>query len=137
MNPFAVPPIFRKLPVSDEPATATLRALTRQPRTHTAPLLLSTLSQCGCWTRDRSGSATGLVLLLELPLRSTPELYLRLIERGLEFDRQGHRELSLICTLARHMGQEAGANRMVALRLELTFFDELQPAVHRIAPVLA
>ena len=137
MNPFAAPPIFRKVPVSEEPTTATLRALTRRPRTLMTPLLISTLNECGCWTRERSGNASGLVLLLELALRSIDELYLRLIECSLEFDRKGHCELSLMCTLARHMTHDDGGNRSIILRLELTFFDELEPAVHRITPVVA
>ena len=137
MNPFAAPPIFRKQPVSEETTTATLRALTHQSRTTLAPLLMSTLSKCGCWTRERSGNATGLILLLDLPLHCAAELYLRLIECGLEFDRNGHHELSLLCTLARHLMQPVEVSRSITLRLELTFVDELEPAVHRIIPVMA
>ncbi len=127
MNPFASPPTFRQVPVAEEPIAATLRALTHGSRAATTCLLTEALSDCGCWTRERSGSATGLALLFELPLRSVAELYLSLIESGLVFDRKGHCELSLLCTLSRHSFQSDALRHSVTLRLELTFVDELQP----------
>lgn len=128
MNPFAPPPLYRRVPVVEVPIAAILRAQTYDARAEMTPRLREALDDCGCWTRSRSGSATGLVLLFELSLRSMAELYLALIECGLEFDRKGHCELSMLCTLGRHSAEAESLRRNVTLRLELTFLDELEPA---------
>ena len=137
MNPFAPPPIFQKVPITEEPIAATLRALTHCSRAAMLPLLTEALSDCDCWTRSRSGSVTGMVLVFELPLRTVTELYLSLIECGLVFDRKGHCELHLLCTLGRHAFESEFLRRSVTLRLELTFVDELEPVSLRMQPVCA
>ena len=127
MNAFLKPPIYRQVPVAEEPTAATLRASTRMARETLTPALSQALSESGCWTRERSGNAAGLVLMLELSLCCIAELYVRLMACGLEFDRKGRQELAMLCTLGRHAQTDENLRRYVMLRLELTFTDETQP----------
>ena len=112
-------------PGPEEVAAASLRALTFQPRALVLPLLAEALEDCGCWVRERSGHATGLSLCLEVTLYAVAELYSSLIECGLEFDRRGHGELALLCTLRRHAILPDALRRTFSIRLEVTFADEL------------
>ena len=130
-----VPPFPSSAPA--EAAQATLRALTYRPRPVIVPLLTESLEDCGCWVRERSGGANNLVLRFEISLYAVVELYSCLIECGLEFDRCGHRELALLCTLRRHAIVPDALRRMLNVRLELTFADELEPETLRIAAALA
>ena len=129
--------MYRNAPVSEEPIAATLRAWTHRSRRTVAPLLTSTLRDCGCWTRERAGNAARFHVLFEIHLHAVDELYWRLIECGLEFDRKGHCELALLCTLGRHSASEPSLRRAVALRLELTFADELGAATSSRKPLYA
>ena len=137
MNAFAKPPISRKLPGSEGPVAAILRAWTHQSRAVTTPLLATTLRDCGCWTRERAGTAAALHVLFEIPLHMVDELYAGLVECGLEFDRKARCELSMLCTLGRHSQREISLRKIIALRLAVTFADELEPVTLRQSPAYA
>ena len=115
-------------PASDDVAVATLRAVTYRSRAILVPLVTEAFQECGCWTRERSGTAASLHLRFEMPLHAVSELYSRVIECGLEFDRRGHCELALLCTLRRHAIVPQALRRTLDVRLEITFADELEPA---------
>ena len=118
--------VFRNPPSHLEPPAVTLRAQSHLPRTSVVPLLSQALEDCGCWVQERSGDAAGLYLVFELSLREMDELYPSLVACGLTFDRKGHGELSLLCTLGRHALERGALRRNVTLRLELTFLKELE-----------
>ncbi|MGI4829388.1 MAG: hypothetical protein ACRYFU_14520 [Janthinobacterium lividum] len=120
------PTTYVSLPsVPEEENVATLRSVTYRPRGVVVPLLSEAFEDCGCWTRERSGTATSLHLRFEVPLHAVTELYSSLVECGLEFDRHGHAELVLLCTLRRHAIVPSALRRLLLVRLELTFADEL------------
>lgn len=137
MHEFTDMPHTPDNPTGEQTPTVTLRALSHHTRAVVSPLLTEALQDCGCWTLERSGDACGLYLLFELPLREMAELYPSLMECGLTFDRKGHGELALLCTLGRHALERKGLRRNVTLRLELTFLDELEATVLKVHPVYA
>ncbi len=137
MSRYLQAPHTSKSRTDDESPTVNLRALSHHSRFAVSPLLTEALQDCGCWTLERSGDASGLCLVFELPLREMSELYPSLIECGLEFDRKGHCELSLLCTLGRHALEREGLRRNVTLRLELTFLDEVEPSLLSASPLHA
>lgn len=110
--------------------TATLRAVSYGDRAKVSQLLGEALADCGSWIRHRAGTASSLILVFEAPLRQTSELYPSLLESGLEFDRRGRCELEMLCTLGRYAWEREGLSRVVILRLEVTFADELHPSLH-------
>ncbi len=111
----------------EEGNVALLRAVTDRLRLTMVPDLTRALRDCECWTRTRAGTASGLQLSFEVPLRAVAELYSRLSGCGLEFDRGSHRELALLCTLRQHALTPGALRRTVELRLEVTFADEVDP----------
>ena len=115
---------------NDDSCTATLRAISYGDRAKVSRLLGQALEDCGCWIRHRAGTACGLILAFEAPLREMAELYPSLLESGLEFDRRTRCELEMLCTLGRFALEREGVSRVVILRLELTFADELHPSLH-------
>ena len=119
-------------PASTEVPAAILRALTYRPRAAFSPLLREALEECGCWTRERSARGTGLHLCLELPLYAVADLYSSLVECGLELERRAHAELGLMCTLRRHAIVPEALRRVLLVRLEITFADELEPETLKI-----
>ena len=118
----------------EEEVMTTLRAVSYQGRSRVGPLLTEALQDCGCWIRERKGSGSGLALSFELPLREIAELYPSLMECGLEFDRRGHCELAMLCTLSKHSPAHEGLRKHLSLRLEVTFADELEAALMYSAP---
>ena len=125
-------------PVSDEEHTvATFRAVSHQRRSRVVPQLTQTLQDCGCWVRERKGSGCGLALTFELSLREIVELYPGLMECGLEFDRRGHCELAMLCTISKHSLAHEALRRYLLLRLEITFADELEAGLAYCVPPCA
>lgn len=120
-----LPSLRPSLPIPEDENVVTLRSVTSRPRSVLVSLLGEAFEDCGCWTRERSGTATSLTLRFEVPLHAVAELYSSLIRCGLEFDRQGHAELVLLCTLRRHAIVPQALRRLLLVRLELTFADEL------------
>lgn len=120
--------------VDEELPLATLRAVSCHTRCHVSPLLTEALEDCGCWTKQRCGDASGLYTVFEVPLREVAELYPSLLECGLEFDRRAHCELALLCTVGQYALERESMRRNVTLRLELTFLDELDPALRSRSP---
>ncbi len=118
----------------DDSPTATLRALSYDSRAAVDPLLTQALKDCDCWTLERSGDAVRLCLVFELAVRQMIDLYPSLIGCGLEFDRKGHEDLALLCTLGKHVLEQDGLRRHVTLRLELTFVEELEAGLFSVPP---
>ena len=108
----------------------TLRSTTYGDRAQVSRLLAEALEDSGCWVQHRAGSASGLILIFEAPLRELPELYPSLLESSLQFDRRGRCELEMLCTLGRYALEREGLSRVVLLRLEVAFADELHPSQH-------
>lgn len=125
------------VPQPEQPVAATLRALSPENQSVVAPLLAQALEDCGGCVRERSGSAWGLFLTFEVPLRMMSELYGSLMECGLEFDRRGQCELTLLCTLARHAPEPEALRRSICLRLDLTFGEEFDSVSRPAPPVFA
>lgn len=116
--------------LQEEGFTTTIRAVSHEARSRVGQLLGEALGDCGCWIRHRAGTASGLILIFEAPLRQMSELYPSLLESSLELDRRGRCELEMLCTLGRYALEREGLSRVVILRLEVTFADELHPSLH-------
>ena len=137
MTTFAYAPDPQTCLQAGDPIVATLRALSRREHRRLSPLLNEVFADCGCWVRERSGTASGLSFVFELRLREMGELYPSLLECGLEFDRKGHAELALLCTLGRYPLEGKGFSKTVTLRLELLFEDEGTASFHVSKPMYA
>ena len=137
MNSVSYPPEHRSSAAMPEQSVVSkLRALSAYPRLRLVPMLNRTLQECACWTRNRCGGPCSLLLELEVGLRTVTELYVSLVECGLEFDRRSHRELAMLCTLEQHT-HGTGRRKMLDLQLELIFEDELGPTEFHLCATLA
>jgi hypothetical protein len=104
------------------------------------PVLLNTMASCGCWLlerRERPPNATD--LSFELQLRSVFELYSGLLSCGVDLSRDSHTRMKSLCTVRDHNPHRARRRRILTVRLELIFMDELDatPELARIAMGLA
>ncbi len=88
--------------------------------------LAAVFSTCGGWVLERRNlSPTNVEFRVEIQLRAVLDLYAALIATGLELTRSGHEALTGLCTRRRHAVLTAELGQVVALRLEITFLDEV------------
>jgi hypothetical protein len=61
----------------------------------------------------------------EMPLRSAVDLYSGLVGCGLELTRDSHMGLAGLCTLRRHNPRTQQPGRVIDVRLEVSFLEEI------------
>jgi hypothetical protein len=103
-----------------------IQGFTYEQRNHLLPDLASAFSNCGGWVIDRKAlSANNMEFRVELQLRAALDLYAAIIGAGLELTRSGHESFTELCTRRKHLRVTAELGQTVAIRVEITFLDEL------------
>ena len=115
---------------STDPASGannlSLKSFTYQDRRIILPALADAMNHSGCWVLERKAlSLTQMGCRFEIQLRSVLELYSALIAAGLELTRGSHIDLTALCTLRQHNPTPADLGRVVDIRLEISFLEEL------------
>ena len=118
-------------PLTDLPQAATapdvaVCGYSYEDRREILPALAEALAASGCWLHDsKAKSLAQMEYRFELPLRSAVELYSGLVGCGLELTRDSHAELTGLCTLRRHNTPQQELGRVIDVRLEVNFLDEI------------
>jgi hypothetical protein len=102
------------------------------------PALLDSLASLGCWVLEQKAlSPTVTELLFEVQLRTAFELYGGLLATGIELTRDSHIRMTGLCTLRGHNPRHARRRRIVTVRLELNFLEEVSAIVQGVVVGLA
>lgn len=103
-----------------------IQAFTYEDRHGMLPALTAALGRCGGWILDRrTVSPTQLEFRVEIQLRAVLDLYGALVEQGVELTRAGHEGLTDLCARRKHVRHSAELGQVVAVRLELSFLDDV------------
>ena len=103
-----------------------LQGYSYQDRQGLLPTLTNALTHCGGWVLDRkTTSATAMEFRLEIQLQGIVELYSSLVASGLELTRGTHETLTALCTSRRHIASSTGPSRLLTIRLELNFLEDV------------
>ena len=88
--------------------------------------LTNVFADCGGWIVDRRTlSPTMTAFGIEIQINSIVDLYAALVSAGLELTRAGHLSLTELCTCRRHLRSRADLGQVVALRIEITFLEDV------------
>lgn len=82
------------------------------------------LAVCGCGTPVLTETETRLTLCFDLPLEEAFSVYWQLVEAGLEFGGESHRELTRLCVIQGHAAEVLTPERPCTVRLEVGFREE-------------
>ncbi len=124
MNP--EPPNVAQSALLEEMPVIELRGRSFEDRQEFVPELLDTMASCGCWLleqRELPPNATE--FRFEVLLRSVFELYSGLLSCGVELSRDSHTRMKSLCTVRDHNPHRARRRRILTIRLELIFVEEL------------
>jgi hypothetical protein len=103
-----------------------IQAFTYEQRHGLLPLLTAAFSNCGGWILERRTlSPSHMEFRVELQLRAVLDLYAAIIATGVELTRSGHETLTELCTRRKHLRVTADLGQIVAIRLEITFLDDV------------
>ncbi len=103
-----------------------IQAFTYEQRHGLLPLLTAAFSNCGGWILERRTlSPSHMEFRVELQLRAVLDLYAAIIATGVELTRSGHETLTELCTRRKHLHVTADLGQIVAIRLEITFLDDV------------
>jgi hypothetical protein len=103
-----------------------IQAFTYEPSYGLLPDLTAALSNCGGWVLDRKTlSPTNMEFHVEIQLRAVLDLYAAILATGVELTRSGHETLTELCTRRKHLRITAELGQIVALRLEISFLDDI------------
>jgi hypothetical protein len=106
-----------------------LRGRTYEDHQEIVPVLLETMAGCGCWLLEqRVVSPTATELNFELQLRSVFELYSGLLSSGVDLSRDSHTRMKSLCTVRDHNPHQAKRRRILTVRLELIFMEDIDLA---------
>ena len=109
--------------------TIELRGRTFEDHREIVPTLLDTMAPCGCWLLEqRVLSPTATELSFEIQLRSVFELYSGLLSSGVDLSRDSHTRMKSLCTVRDHNPHHAKRRRIITIRLELIFLEEVDSA---------
>ncbi|HEU5340714.1 hypothetical protein [Edaphobacter sp.] len=88
--------------------------------------LTSAFADCGGWVIDRKAlSPSTIEFRIEIQLRSILDLYASIVSSGLELTRSSHLSLADLCTCRRNLAIAADLGRVVGIRLEISFLEDL------------
>jgi hypothetical protein len=126
------------IPIPAAPASAVetpaapallLQGFSYDERRKVLPAVARALENCGCFLLERRAvSLTQMNVRFEMQLRASLELYSSLIGAGLELTRASHLALTGLCTVRKHNRRGASSRRVVEVRLELSFLEEIDLA---------
>jgi hypothetical protein len=103
-----------------------VRGFSYEDRREILPALTEALAASGCWVHDHKAlSLAQMEYYIELPLHSADELYSGLVGCGLELTRDSHLDLTGLCTLRRHNPRPQQVGRVIGVRLEVSFLEEI------------
>ncbi len=105
-------------------STVSVRADTGGSRSEMRGLLQRALAGCGCGALLFTETETRLNLCFDVPAEEAAVVYWRLVEAGMEFDGESHRELTRLCTVQSHSAEIFFLERPCTMRLELRFRGE-------------
>ena len=103
-----------------------IQSFTYEQRDRLLPSLTAAFGVCGGWVLERNTlSPTNMEFRLEIQLRAVLDLYAALVATGVELTRSGHEGLTGLCTRRKHLGIVVDLGQIVAIRLEISFLDEI------------
>lgn len=112
--------------MESELQTHDLLGYSYQDRHGLLPILTTAFTHCGGWVLERrTTSATTVEFRIEIQLQGIVELYSSLVEAGLELTRATHDTLTALCTSRKHISCSAHPSRLLAIRLELNFLEDV------------
>jgi len=87
--------------------------------------LTNSLTDSGAWITERNTVSPAITeLRLEIQLRSVIELYIALMETGLELTRAAHDALTDLWTCHNNLDASSGSN-VINVRLEVNFLEDV------------
>lgn len=120
-----LPPLTES-PRSTAAPDVAVRSYSYEDRREILPALAEALTASGCWLHgSKAVTLAQMEYRFELPLRSAYELYSGLVGCGLELTRDSHTELTGLCTLRRHNTRQQELGRVIDVRLEVNFLEEI------------
>jgi hypothetical protein len=126
-----IPPDISESTRPPEIPVIELRARSFEDRQEFVPVLLDTMASCGCWLLERRELPPNATQFrFEVLLRSVFELYSGLLSCGVELSRDSHTSMKSLCTVRDHNPHRAKRRRVLTIRLELIFMDELDPTAN-------
>jgi hypothetical protein len=103
-----------------------IQAFTYEQRPGMLDELTVAVCNCGGWIVDRKAlSPTAMRFEIEIQLYSVLDLYASILTTGIELSRPAHETLTELCTRRKHRILTASAGHIVALRLDISFLDEV------------
>jgi hypothetical protein len=88
--------------------------------------LTHVFADCGGWVVERRTLSPRMSAFgIEIQINSILDLYAALVSSGLELTRAGHLSLTELCTCRRHLRTSADLGQVVALRIEITFLEDV------------
>jgi hypothetical protein len=106
----------------------TLHGFSYEERRLVLPMVAEVVGSRGCWLKERHATSFSQVeFVFEMQLRSALDIYSGLIGTGLELIPASHSKLTSLCTVRRHDdGLRQGRQRLLSLRLEVSFLEDLE-----------
>jgi hypothetical protein len=103
-----------------------IQGFTYEQRHGLLPDLTAAFSNCGGWVLERKTiSPTNMEFRIEIQLLAVLEFYAAIVATGVELTRAGHESLTELCTRRNHMRLAAELGQIVAIRLEISFLDDI------------
>jgi hypothetical protein len=103
-----------------------IQGFTYEQRHGLLPVLTAAFGNCGGWVLERKTlSPTNMGFRLEIQLGAVLDLYAAIIATGVELTRAGHEALTEMCTRRNHLRMTAELGQVVAIRLEISFLDDV------------
>ena len=103
-----------------------IHGFTYEQRHGLLPTLTTAFSNCGGWMLERKTlSSSNMEFRIEIQLRAALDLYAAFAAHGVELTRAGHEGLTDLCTRRNHLRSNAEIGQIIAIRLEVTFLDDL------------
>jgi hypothetical protein len=103
-----------------------IQGFTYEERHGLLPELTTAFSNCGGWLLERKTlSPTNMEFRVEIQLLAVLDLYAAIIATGVELTRAGHEALTELCTRRQHLRLAAELGQIVAIRLEISFLDDI------------
>ena len=103
-----------------------IQGFTYEERHGLLPELTTAFSNCGGWLLERKTlSPTNMEFRVEIQLLAVLDLYAAIIATGVELTRAGHVALTELCTRRQHLRLSAEIGQIVAIRLEISFLDDI------------